>query len=216
MMSSDFAGTHQFIPPEIADGKASFASCKVDVWALGVLLFNMLTGKYPFEFNGDNNLLGLYESIIKAEFIFPADSEVLDDSAQDLIRGMLTKNVDDRLDLPSILLHPWTQRIILPHNVHDSFLVYSLGESNNLDDSYQEGISTTSSPSQSSPLSPTRVTDSQQLPPPVDTTMIPYIQDLYAEEIEAGLSKSGVLGDMYIQAGPDSLFEGLRSSSLII
>lgn len=45
-------GSPAFQPPEIADGRSSFSGFKVDIWASGVTLFNITTGKYPFQ--GDN------------------------------------------------------------------------------------------------------------------------------------------------------------------
>lgn len=51
-------GSPAFQPPEIADGLTSFSGFKVDIWASGVTLFNITTGKYPFQ--GDN----IYRSVI--------------------------------------------------------------------------------------------------------------------------------------------------------
>jgi len=45
-------GSPAFQPPEIADGQPQFSGSKVDIWASGVTLFNITTGKYPFQ--GDN------------------------------------------------------------------------------------------------------------------------------------------------------------------
>lgn len=45
-------GSPAFQPPEIADGQAEFSGFKVDIWACGVTLYNIVTGKYPFQ--GDN------------------------------------------------------------------------------------------------------------------------------------------------------------------
>lgn len=45
-------GSPAFQPPEIADGHAQFSGFKVDIWASGVTLYNITTGKYPFQ--GDN------------------------------------------------------------------------------------------------------------------------------------------------------------------
>lgn len=45
-MTSTVLGTPLYMAPEIFDGKAY--SSKVDVWALGVLFYAMLTGVTPF------------------------------------------------------------------------------------------------------------------------------------------------------------------------
>jgi serine/threonine protein kinase len=57
-------GSPAFQPPEIADGNEYFSGFKVDIWSSGVTLFNITTGKYPFE--GDN----IYRSAKPLKYIF--------------------------------------------------------------------------------------------------------------------------------------------------
>ena len=80
-------GSPAFQPPEIASGAESFHGFKVDVWSSGVTLYNIVSGKYPFE--GDN-IYKLFENISKGEFIIPT---CLDDHTLlvDLIKGMFQK-----------------------------------------------------------------------------------------------------------------------------
>jgi serine/threonine protein kinase len=59
----------------------------------------MITGTYPFE--GDNVYM-LFENIGKGEFKMPDVDSLL----QDLLRGMLKKNPDERLSVAQILNHP--------------------------------------------------------------------------------------------------------------
>merc|ERR1719272_2719871 len=44
-------GTLKYIAPEVlkADSKEMYDGRKADIWALGVLLFTMVAGRYPFE-----------------------------------------------------------------------------------------------------------------------------------------------------------------------
>ncbi|KAI8843620.1 kinase-like domain-containing protein [Chytridium lagenaria] len=102
LMSQAFAGTHQFLSPEIAEGASEFLGDKVDIWACGVTLYNMLTGKYPFEFDEDGNLLALYERIVAGVYPIPDD---FDGNLKDLIQGMLTKDPRKRLNLKQIKKH---------------------------------------------------------------------------------------------------------------
>jgi aurora kinase len=41
-----YCGTFDYAPPEILEGKDY--NEKVDLWSIGVLVFEMLTGKAPF------------------------------------------------------------------------------------------------------------------------------------------------------------------------
>ena len=60
-------GTPQYLSPEQLKGHR--AGPEADVWALGVLLHEMLTGHVPFE---ADNLLDLYEKISRAVFVPPS------------------------------------------------------------------------------------------------------------------------------------------------
>jgi len=63
-------GSPAFQPPEIANGLESFPGFKVDIWSSGVTLFNITTGKYPFE--GDN-IFKLFEKIGEGVFEVPEE-----------------------------------------------------------------------------------------------------------------------------------------------
>ncbi|CAG2181434.1 unnamed protein product, partial [Oppiella nova] len=97
-------GSPAFQPPEIADGNEYFSGFKVDIWSSGVTLFNLTTGKYPFE--GDN-IYRLFENISKCELIIPSD---MDESLQSLIRGMLEKSPTDRFSIENIKYHDWVKK----------------------------------------------------------------------------------------------------------
>ena len=48
LLTAGFAGTLPFMAPEAFKG---VVSTKLDVWSLGILLYVMLYGKYPFNGN---------------------------------------------------------------------------------------------------------------------------------------------------------------------
>lgn len=94
-------GSPAFQPPEIANGLETFSGFKVDIWAAGVTLFNITTGKYPFE---GENIYKLFENIGKGEFTVP---EGVDDLLAELLRGMLNANPCNRITIQEIRKHRW-------------------------------------------------------------------------------------------------------------
>ncbi|CAG7835091.1 unnamed protein product [Allacma fusca] len=96
-------GSPVFQPPEVANGE-SFSGCKLDVWSSGVTLYNLATGKYPFE--GDTVFL-LFENIANGKFTVPEDVDPL---LANLLRGMLEMNPADRLTVHQVKEHPWLKK----------------------------------------------------------------------------------------------------------
>ena len=94
-------GSPAFQPPEIALGREEFSAFKVDIWAAGVTLYNMVTGAYPFM---GTNLYNLFQNIGAGEFTLP---DSLDPALQDLIRRMLTHDPATRASLADVRSHPW-------------------------------------------------------------------------------------------------------------
>eukprot|EP00899_Mesostigma_viride_P012053 jgi/Mesvir1/20849/Mv07940-RA.1 len=98
-------GTLDYLPPEMVEGKDH--GTNVDVWSLGVLLFEFLFGEAPFEAVGH---AATYRRIVNVDLKFPAltkcDSVVSED-AKDLIRALLVKEPAARLSLGGVLQHPF-------------------------------------------------------------------------------------------------------------
>lgn len=66
-LAGDVIGTLQYLSPEQITGGA--ADARTDIWALGVLLYEMLTGKLPFE---SNTLGDLCNQINRATYVAPS------------------------------------------------------------------------------------------------------------------------------------------------
>ncbi|KAL1516620.1 hypothetical protein ABEB36_000507 [Hypothenemus hampei] len=92
-------GTLDYLSPEMVLGNTHDE--KVDLWALGVLCYEFLTGKPPFETTDYHDT---YRKITKALFEFPP---YVSQGARDLIKKLLVVNPKHRLDLNMILKHPW-------------------------------------------------------------------------------------------------------------
>ncbi len=95
-------GTLDYLPPEMVEGREHDE--QVDVWSLGVLLFEFLVGNPPFEAEGHN---ATYRRISRVDLKFPAG---VPSDAQDLIRKLLRKDPRERMSLALISKHPWVIR----------------------------------------------------------------------------------------------------------
>lgn len=87
---NSFVGTFTYMAPElIREEGACFAS---DLWALGVILYQMFTGEVPFK--GSSDYL-LFQNILKGHVEFPKNFPSA--SGRDLIEKLLVTDVDMRL-----------------------------------------------------------------------------------------------------------------------
>lgn len=46
-MRKTFCGTYDYVSPEVADG--AYYDFKIDSWSIGIMTFELLTGKIPFD-----------------------------------------------------------------------------------------------------------------------------------------------------------------------
>ncbi|XP_077430466.1 tribbles homolog 3-like [Vanacampus margaritifer] len=99
---SDRHGCPAYVGPELlASGKASYSGRAADVWSLGVSLYTMLMGRYPFQ---DTRPAALFAKIRRGAFSLPA---WLSAPAKCLIACMLRKSPAERLRASELLMHPW-------------------------------------------------------------------------------------------------------------
>ncbi|KAL0482206.1 SNF1-related protein kinase catalytic subunit KIN10 [Acrasis kona] len=96
-------GNLYYASPEVLLGKKDVGP-EVDVWALGVCLYKMLTGYLPF---------ATAQKILMRTFTIPLEEEEeLSEKAKDLLDRMLTTDVSKRITLSEILQHTWTTSVI--------------------------------------------------------------------------------------------------------
>jgi len=92
-------GTLDYLPPEMIEGKAH--DNMVDVWSLGVLMYEFLVGSPPFEAQGHHET---YKKISKVDLKFPPHISA---DARDLITKLLVKEPSARLPLSEVANHKW-------------------------------------------------------------------------------------------------------------
>ena len=99
-----YCGTPEYLAPEMVTKSGHNES--VDIWALGVLLFEMLTGRTPFNYTGDR--IQLFNNIKTLRIVWTDDFPQL---AKDLVGRILRLNPKDRLTLDQMLNHQWFKEV---------------------------------------------------------------------------------------------------------
>eukprot|EP00931_Biecheleriopsis_adriatica_P014620 TRINITY_DN11656_c0_g1_i1.p1 TRINITY_DN11656_c0_g1~~TRINITY_DN11656_c0_g1_i1.p1 ORF type:complete len:840 (-),score=179.11 TRINITY_DN11656_c0_g1_i1:47-2539(-) len=101
-------GTAMYWAPEVSDpAKAVLGYDQTaDLWSLGVVLYVMLIGFFPFD-SGDHFGDQLCHDVQNLTFKRRASGPELSESAQDLIRSLLRIDAQERLPLKQCLRHQW-------------------------------------------------------------------------------------------------------------
>ncbi|XP_078541726.1 serine/threonine-protein kinase H2 [Lissotriton helveticus] len=96
-------GTPEYIAPEILLRRPY--SNAVDMWALGVITYILLSGSMPFE---DESRTRLYRMILKGKYSYVGDPwPSVSNLAKDFIDRLLNVDFNDRLSASEALQHPW-------------------------------------------------------------------------------------------------------------
>eukprot|EP00971_Amphidinium_carterae_P109864 2176400-Amphidinium_carterae.1 len=94
-----FCGTMDYLSPEMVNNQPHDHT--VDVWSLGVLLFEMLVGRAPFTSANQMKAMAL---IMTAELEVP---DFISAAARDLMRRLIVKEREKRLSLQATIEHQW-------------------------------------------------------------------------------------------------------------
>jgi eukaryotic-like serine/threonine-protein kinase len=94
-------GTVAYMAPEQIRGQR--VDARADLWAIGVILYEMLTGRRPFE--GENDVAVVY-SVLESDPVPPSSLNPAIDAAGDrLVAALLRKNASERPASASQLAH---------------------------------------------------------------------------------------------------------------
>ena len=97
------AGTINYMPPEMFDKNKFDTSDKIDIWALGVILYLLFTGKFPYD---GKNTEQIFEKIIKQPLVFPKNKKI-SETLYKLLNSLLEKNSINRININSPLFNDW-------------------------------------------------------------------------------------------------------------
>lgn len=138
----EYCGTLHYSAPELVENENSFPYCtlRADIWARGVSLYFMVTGKQPFSQSDEERLRC---QILYAPVPYP---DSISPELVDLLRKILQKDPSDRATLHEIMSHTWMEDIAerIPPQLHilpvESVAMGELGVQTNLDSFGAEGI----------------------------------------------------------------------------
>ena len=94
-----YCGTPEYLAPEMI--KQSGHDKSLDIWNIGVLFFELLTGKPPFEGSNQNEL---FDNILNFRVNWPKGFSA---TAKDLVTKLLKSDPKQRMQLEDIINHPW-------------------------------------------------------------------------------------------------------------
>uniref|UniRef100_A0A3B4UAC9 Si:ch211-27e6.1 n=1 Tax=Seriola dumerili TaxID=41447 RepID=A0A3B4UAC9_SERDU len=96
-------GTPEYMAPEVLLRKPY--TCAVDMWALGVITYIVLSGSMPFE---EDSRTRLYRSIVRGKYSFHGDPwPSVSNLAKDFIQRLLALDSATRLTADQAIRHCW-------------------------------------------------------------------------------------------------------------
>ena len=106
---TSFCGAFEYMSPEMINGESYNKS--IDIWSLGILLYEMYFGFPPFRANPQSNdkTNEIFNNILNKKISFDCGKEI-DKNMKNLILKMLEKKNKKRFCIKDILIHPWVKK----------------------------------------------------------------------------------------------------------
>ncbi|XP_048114704.1 serine/threonine-protein kinase ULK1 isoform X3 [Alosa alosa] len=104
MMAATLCGSPMYMAPEVIMSQTYDA--KADLWSIGTIVFQCLTGKAPFQASSPQDLRLFYE---KNKNLSPNIPRETSSHLRQLLLGLLQRNHKDRMDFDEFFRHPFLE-----------------------------------------------------------------------------------------------------------
>ncbi|XP_062409917.1 serine/threonine-protein kinase ULK1 isoform X2 [Sardina pilchardus] len=104
MMAATLCGSPMYMAPEVIMSQNYDA--KADLWSIGTIVFQCLTGKAPFQASSPQDLRLFYE---KNKNLSPNIPRETSSHLRQLLLGLLQRNHKDRMDFDEFFRHPFLE-----------------------------------------------------------------------------------------------------------
>lgn len=104
MMAATLCGSPMYMAPEVIMSQNYDA--KADLWSIGTIVFQCLTGKAPFQASSPQDLRLFYE---KNKNLSPNIPRETSSHLRHLLLGLLQRNHKDRMDFDEFFCHPFLE-----------------------------------------------------------------------------------------------------------
>ncbi|XP_065502088.1 serine/threonine-protein kinase ULK1 isoform X4 [Caloenas nicobarica] len=102
MMAATLCGSPMYMAPEVI--MSQHYDAKADLWSIGTIIYQCLTGKAPFQASSPQDLRLFYE---KNKMLMPNIPRETSSHLRQLLLGLLQRNYKDRMDFDEFFHHPF-------------------------------------------------------------------------------------------------------------
>lgn len=190
-----FCGTWDYLSPEMVSNEPHDHT--VDIWAMGVLLYEMLVGRPPFSASSQFKAMS---RITKVDLQIP---ENISAAARNIISNLIVKDRTKRLTLVAAAQHHWVVKYVRNSDAKMKWTGSDLQEGSKLSASAEAAAAKISGGADSTPINLAVTTASKQAPSAPNKEALAKHPGLSAATVAAA-SKAGLLEEVKKRL-PDAL-----------